>query len=63
FFGARQHGLPQMKLADLLTDTKELAAASAAASAVLDTDYALQKPEHKGLAQAVHRLINQVGQG
>ncbi len=63
FFGARQHGLPQMKLADLLTDTKELAAASAAAGVVLDMDYALQKPEHQGIAQAVNRLMEQVGQG
>ncbi len=63
FFGARQHGLPQMKLADLLTDTEELTAASAAAGVLLKQDPALTKQEHRGLAIQVKRLLEQVGQG
>ncbi|MBQ6819434.1 MAG: ATP-dependent DNA helicase RecG [Clostridia bacterium] len=63
FFGARQHGLPPMKLADLLTDTKELTAAAAAADTLLRTDPALGKAEHAGIRREVERLMARVGQG
>jgi len=63
FFGARQHGLPPMKLADLLTDTKELTAAAAAADTLLRNDPALGKAEHAGIRREVERLMAKVGQG
>ena len=56
FFGDRQHGLPQLKLADLLTDTRELHLSAKAASGVLDVDPALARPEHRGLKLAVEKL-------
>lgn len=60
FFGDRQHGLPALKLADLLTDTRELALSDKAAQFVLKHDPALFFPEHKGLKQAVETLCSKV---
>ncbi len=60
FFGDRQHGLPQLKLADLLTDTRELSLSAHCASRVLDRDPALALPEHAGLKLAVARLCDKV---
>lgn len=45
FFGIRQHGLPEFKLADLLKDVKVLKLATDAAKITLESDPAL---EHKG---------------
>ena len=60
FFGDRQHGLPQLKLADLLTDTRELHLSAKAAERVLQKDPALSLPQHRGLKLAVETLCNQV---
>lgn len=60
FFGDRQHGLPQLKLADLLTDTGELHLSARAATRVLKEDPALARPEHRGLQFMVSRLCNKV---
>ena len=60
FFGQRQHGLPSLKLADLLTDTKELSLSAQAASRVLDNDPALAKSEHKSIKRLVDVLCSQV---
>jgi ATP-dependent DNA helicase RecG len=60
FFGSRQHGLPQMKLADLLTDTKELSASSHAAARLLAGDPLLTDPQHVLLAKMVDDLCKQV---
>lgn len=60
FFGARQHGLPHMKLADLLTDTAELSAASATAARLWEMDPYLERPDHAPLKQQVERLMRRV---
>lgn len=60
FFGDRQHGLPGLKLADLCTDTYELALSATVAQQLLVTDPALAKPCHKGIRQAVEQLCNQM---
>ena len=57
FFGARQHGLPQMKIADLSSDMTLLRQAQTAAAAVIKTDPALEQPEHRALNDAVERLF------
>lgn len=56
-FGTRQHGLPDMKLADLAKHTKILAASGKAAKEVLGNDRALKKPENAALAREVSRIF------
>ena len=60
FFGNRQHGLPQLKVADLLEDMPLLQRAQNSAANLLATDPDLTA--HPLLAQAVERLFAQVGE-
>ena len=57
FFGSKQHGLPDMKIADLLGDTVMLKATQDAAKAVFEKDPLLEKNEHQGLKERVNRLF------
>lgn len=57
FFGARQHGLPNMKMASL-TDSALLTEAHRFAREILESDYSLQKPENKNLNKAIYDLFN-----
>lgn len=57
FFGARQHGLPNMKMASL-TDSALLTEAHRFAREILDDDFNLQKPENRNLGQAIYALFN-----
>lgn len=54
FFGIRQHGLPEFKLADLLKDVNVLKQATDAAKRVLDTDPKLEKEENKLLKKEIY---------
>lgn len=56
FFGNRQHGLPEMKIA-MLTDTFTLKEANQFAQELLNGDSNLNKPEHSGLKRAVDALF------
>ena len=60
FFGNRQHGLPQLKVADLLEDMPMLQRAQSSAAALLDADPNLV--DHPALWQAVERLFARVGE-
>ena len=60
FFGNRQHGLPQLKVADLLEDMPMLQRAQSGAAALLDADPNLVN--HPALWQAVEHLFAQVGE-
>ena len=57
FFGARQHGLPALRVADLETDTRVLKEAQDAAAEVLAADPELTQPEHRPLLEKVRRLF------
>jgi ATP-dependent DNA helicase RecG len=46
FFGTRQHGLPELKIADIVSDSKLLFAAREEAFALAKQDPQLRKPEH-----------------
>ncbi len=63
FFGNRQHGLPQLHIADLLSDAALLGAARSAAEDLLRQDPLLSADEHRLLAEAVERLFARVGDG
>ncbi len=56
-FGTRQHGLPDMKLADIAKHTKILAASQKAAKEIITADHSLKNAENKALADAVGRLF------
>ncbi len=57
FFGSRQHGLPEMHVADLGADAQVLQRAQQEALALLQTDPMLDKPEHRALRERVDRLL------
>lgn len=62
FFGARQHGLPALKIANMVTDLDDLKQAQQAARIILRDDPGLQKPEDAGLRAAVDKLFQTVGE-
>lgn len=53
FFGQRQHGLPQLQLADLVEDVQVLQEAKEGAEWLLNDDPGLQKPENRGILDHV----------
>jgi ATP-dependent DNA helicase RecG len=58
FFGARQHGLPPLRLADLAADAQLLAQTRQAAAAIAEKDPALALPEHQNLRKACEKLFS-----
>ena len=57
FFGSRQHGLPEMHIADLCADMNVLQTAQTAANELTASDPDLCKPENARLKLAVKRLF------
>ena len=57
FFGSRQHGLPEMHIADLCTDMGLLESAQESAQAVLRADPELAAPENAKLRDRVEALF------
>jgi ATP-dependent DNA helicase RecG len=53
--GERQHGLPELRLASIITDTDLLDAAREDARAMVASDQHLSSPEHAALLEAVKR--------
>ncbi len=59
FFGARQHGLPQLQIASLAGDMRVLKQAQEAAQETLDEDPGLEKRSHRPLREKVYRLFEE----
>ena len=57
FFGSRQHGLPQLGIADLAGDMRVLKEAQGAAEALLLEDPGLTKRSHRPLLARVRKLF------
>ncbi len=57
FFGSRQHGLPEMKIASFTENMDVVRETAAAAEAILKDDPLLKKTENLGLRLAVRRLF------
>ena len=57
FFGARQHGLPQLRVADLAGDMRVLQEAREAVEWVLQADPGLQKRENRGMLNHIKSLF------
>ena len=62
FFGQRQHGLPQLKIADMANDLEVLQKAQRCAQRLFAGD-ALQGPEYRALRGEVRRLFSRPGSG
>lgn len=58
FFGKRQHGLPALRLADILRDTELLLTVQRAATALLKTDAHLDAPEHAALRRQLDKMFD-----
>ena len=58
FFGSRQHGLPELKIADMMTDGEAIRETHAAAANLLQKNPALAGEEYVSLRQAVNRLFS-----
>lgn len=59
FFGNRQHGLPQLHIADLAGDMRLLSQAQQAARDVLARDPELIRPEHRAVKERIHALFSE----
>lgn len=59
FFGKRQHGLPQLKVADFAADLELLKEARAAAEELIAADPELKKPSHRLLKRRVRELFEE----
>ncbi len=58
FFGTRQHGLPKLKIADILTDTKILTQTQRLAMDIMENDPQFQKEGYAQIGRMVARRIN-----
>lgn len=61
FFGDRQHGLPALHTADLLSDSFMLEKAQKYAAEILENDSRLSFPEHKALKDRVNSMYKKLG--
>ncbi len=57
FFGTRQHGLPEMKIANLYKDVSILKTVQEAVNKLLEYDYMLEREEHLGLRLKVEEFF------
>ena len=61
FFGKRQHGLPQLKVADFAADMELLKEARGAAEELIAADPVLEQPAHRRLKGRVRELFEETG--
>ena len=62
FLGSRQHGLPDMKIADIFADREILHSAGREAEKMLVEDPALSLPEHRLLRKEIAELYKKLNQ-
>jgi len=61
FFGQRQHGLPKLKIADMMNDMQVLSEAQACARRIVERDPLLSDPALRGLKAEMRRLFASTG--
>lgn len=57
FFGKRQHGLPALRLADILRDSALLTTVQREAAVLLQTDAQLQNPEYAAVKRQLDKMF------
>lgn len=60
FFGSRQHGLPEMKIADMMTDSETINETRQAATELMKANPSLAGDEYAPLREAVNRMFSSV---
>ena len=58
FFGTKQHGIPEFKVANLITDIKILKAAQEVANKMLEEDPFFEREEYKGIKNKIDKLFS-----
>ena len=58
FFGTRQHGLPELKIASFMSDMKMLELAKREAGEIAESDRKLEREEHKYLKARIKEMFN-----
>jgi ATP-dependent DNA helicase RecG len=61
FLGQRQHGLPELKIADLASDLEILRRSGKAAQEILKGDPQLELSQHAALKNEIEALFRSVG--
>ena len=61
FFGVRQHGLPELKIADLAGDIDIMSLAQSAAKEIISADANLSMPQNRPLRNHLINKFNDVG--
>ena len=59
FFGNRQHGLPELKIADMLSNTEILAECRRCADDILKEDFRLDLPKYAPLAKKITQMFSE----
>lgn len=59
FFGNRQHGLPELKIADMLSNTEILAECRRCADDILKEDFRLDLPKYVPLAEKITQMFSE----
>ncbi|SCG83497.1 ATP-dependent DNA helicase RecG [Proteiniborus sp. DW1] len=62
FFGTRQHGLPELKIANLFSDINTLKIAQSIAFRILEEDPSLARDENKMMRERILKLFNKESQ-
>ena len=62
FLGSRQHGLPQLKIADIYADADVLRMSGMAAAALLEKDPRLKEEENKNLRQEIIKMYKKLNE-
>lgn len=57
FFGSRQHGLPDLKIADMVNDVETLRITQGCAKEILSMDFALNMPENRPLKDRINKMF------
>ena len=60
FFGERQHGLPTLKIADMLEDIEILHLAQDCAKDILNEDFDLDLPKNKHLCSSITKMFRDI---
>jgi len=58
FFGTRQHGLPELKIGNIVRDRKILEEARISASELVETDRFLHRSEHRHIRENLRKKFN-----